>query len=72
LRIPTAVIESDAFLADAKAFFTEDERAELVLYIAMNPDAGVVMPETGGVRKLRWGCARTWQEQRGPGDLLLS
>jgi hypothetical protein len=55
LRIPTAVIESDAFLADAEAFFTEDERAELVLYIAMNPDAGVIMPETGGVRKLRWG-----------------
>ena len=55
LRIPTAVIESEAFLADCKAFFTEDERAELVLYIAMNPDAGVVMAETGGVRKLRWG-----------------
>ena len=55
MRIPTAVIESDAFLADAKSFFTEDERAELVLYIAMNPDAGTVMPETGGVRKLRWG-----------------
>lgn len=55
MRIPTAVVESDAFLADAKAFFTEDERAELVLYIAMNPDAGVIMPETGGVRKLRWG-----------------
>ena len=55
LRVPTAVVESDAFLADAKAFFTEDERAELVLYIAMNPDAGVIMPATGGVRKLRWG-----------------
>ena len=25
-----------------------------MLYIAMNPDAGIVMPETGGVRKLRW------------------
>jgi len=27
----------------------------LVLYLAMNPDAGTIMPETGGVRKLRWG-----------------
>jgi hypothetical protein len=29
-------------------------RAELVWFLALNPDAGNVIPETGGVRKLRW------------------
>jgi hypothetical protein len=28
-----------------------------VLYIAGNPKAGAVIPDTGGVRKLRWGTA---------------
>jgi hypothetical protein len=31
------------------------ERAELVGYLAYRPAAGVVIPGTGGVRKLRWG-----------------
>lgn len=33
---------------------TETERAELVGFVAANPEAGDVMPQTGGVRKLRW------------------
>jgi hypothetical protein len=32
----------------------ESERAELVDYLAYHPTAGVVIPGTGGVRKLRW------------------
>jgi hypothetical protein len=28
-----------------------------VLYIAGNPEAGVVIPDTGGVRKVRWSRA---------------
>lgn len=31
------------------------ERDRLILYLSMNPAAGVVIPGTGGVRKLRWG-----------------
>jgi hypothetical protein len=31
------------------------ERAELVNYLAYHPTAGVILPGTGGVRKLRWG-----------------
>ena len=33
---------------------TEGERAELQMYLALNPDQGALMPGTGGVRKLRW------------------
>jgi hypothetical protein len=33
----------------------DSERSELVEYLAYHPAAGVVIPGTGGVRKLRWG-----------------
>ena len=31
-----------------------DERAAVVLYLAVNPQAGDVMAGTGGARKFRW------------------
>jgi hypothetical protein len=49
------VIETSTFLKKAGRFFDDDERAEIVFYVASNPEAGQIMPETGGVRKLRWG-----------------
>src|SRR5438132_8855272 len=48
------VIESRAYLAAADAAaMTADERERVVLIIAAQPDAGDVMPETGGCRKIR-------------------
>lgn len=32
----------------------ESERVRLVEFIGANPEAGDLIPETGGVRKLRW------------------
>ncbi len=50
------VIETPAYLASAKdENVTEEERHEIVSYIASNPDAGDVMAGTGGARKLRFG-----------------
>jgi hypothetical protein len=49
-----AVVETQRFLKDAQALMPEWERAELVVFIATNPEAGKIIPETGGVRKLRW------------------
>jgi len=42
------------FLKKASRYFDEDERADLIFWLAANPEAGEIMPETGGVRKLRW------------------
>lgn len=50
-----SVYETAAFLRDAKAAgMDEEERDELVTYLAMNPHAGDVIVGTGGARKLRW------------------
>lgn len=49
------VAQTHAFrLAAAKAGMKEDEIDALVSYVSENPTAGVVMPGTGGCRKLRW------------------
>jgi hypothetical protein len=49
------VVETERFLKDARPMMPESERVELVAFIAANPQAGHVIPETGGVRKLRGG-----------------
>jgi putative transcriptional regulator len=43
----------------AQDVWEEAERAAFVDFIAQNPDAGDVIPETGGVRKIRWARAGT-------------
>src|SRR5437868_8647641 len=49
-----SVIETPTFLADAEhAGLSEEDRIEIINLIAGNPTAGVLMPGTGGARKLR-------------------
>jgi mRNA-degrading endonuclease RelE of RelBE toxin-antitoxin system len=49
-----AVVEIEEFLADVKDVLSEEEREALILYVAQYPDAGDRIPDTGGLRKLRW------------------
>ena len=51
---PMAVVETEAFLERAKTILTESQRAGLVAYLASNPQAGQLIPGTGGARKIRW------------------
>ena len=48
------VVETQEFLKRAKSVMPDSERAELVLFVGTNPEAGEIIPETGGVRKIRW------------------
>jgi mRNA-degrading endonuclease RelE of RelBE toxin-antitoxin system len=49
-----AVVETEEFLADVKGVLSEDEHDDLILYVAHHPEAGDLIPESGGLRKLRW------------------
>jgi hypothetical protein len=51
---PMTVVETERFLKDARPLISDGERAELVVFIGANPEAGQVIPNTGGVRKIRW------------------
>jgi hypothetical protein len=35
-------------------YWTEEERGEFAAYIAASPEAGDVVPGSGGIRKVRW------------------
>jgi hypothetical protein len=51
---PMTVVETPFFLRKAAGVLTEGEREQLVAFVAANPEAGDVIPESGGVRKFRW------------------
>jgi hypothetical protein len=48
------VVETPGFLRDAAVALTDEERTEVMSFLEANPQAGDIMPETGGGRKLRW------------------
>ena len=47
---------------------SDAEREELVTFLCANPETGKVMPETGGVRKVRWALAG--RGKRGGGRVI--
>jgi hypothetical protein len=48
------VAETPLFLRQAADVWDEDEHVEFVNFIAADPEAGDVIPDSGGVRKVRW------------------
>ena len=57
------VAETPTFTQQAVKLFDEEEKQELITFLAENPLAGDVIPGTGGVRKLRF--AVTGKGKRG-------
>lgn len=47
-------IESAVFARARAVYLDDDEYAELQQFMMENPEAGRVVPGSGGVRKLRW------------------
>jgi hypothetical protein len=56
-------IESSVFERVLSAYLDDDEYSELQQYLIQNPEAGEVIPGSGGLRKLRW--ARSGVGKRG-------
>lgn len=49
------VIETPLFQKQWRMYWTEDDRGAFAVYISSNPNAGDVVPDSGGIRKVRWG-----------------
>jgi hypothetical protein len=47
-------IESSVFQRVRDVYMDDDEYAELQAFMARDPEAGALVPGSGGVRKLRW------------------
>jgi mRNA-degrading endonuclease RelE of RelBE toxin-antitoxin system len=48
------VAETAVFQRQAALVWGEDERLAFIDFIAATPDAGDLIPDTGGLRKVRW------------------
>jgi len=48
------VVELPTFQKQAARVWADDERMAFIDWIAANPDAGDVIPNAQGVRKVRW------------------
>jgi hypothetical protein len=57
------VAETSLFIRQAAAVWDDEERESFVNFIARTPEIGVVVPDTWGVRKVRW--ARPGSGKRG-------
>ena len=57
------IIESPLFSRLWPDYWSEDERGEFTAFIANSPEAGAVIPGSGGCRKIRW--ARAGAGKRG-------
>jgi mRNA-degrading endonuclease RelE of RelBE toxin-antitoxin system len=50
-----AVVKTPSYLADAERLFSPLERKAIVDRLAADPTCGVVIPGSGGIRKVRFG-----------------
>jgi hypothetical protein len=49
---PMTVVETEEFLKGLQPLMSDEKRADLVALVRANPEAGEIMPENGGVRKI--------------------
>jgi len=49
------VVETRPFQQRVVGRLSDEERLAFIAYIAAHPEAGGIVPATGGVRKVRWG-----------------
>jgi len=49
------VAETQEYIREAEKLLSQDERRDLISYLAAHPRAGDLIQGTGGLRKLRWG-----------------
>ena len=48
------IAETESFQKKVLKLLSGDEKNELISYLAENPNSGVLIQGTGGLRKLRW------------------
>ncbi|MCC6298271.1 MAG: type II toxin-antitoxin system RelE/ParE family toxin [Anaerolineales bacterium] len=47
-------IETSVFTRQVTSLLSDDEYRQLQIALSSHPDAGVIIPHSGGLRKIRW------------------
>ncbi len=50
------VVELESFIDVVSSLLTDEERSELISFLANSPEWGDLIPGTSGLRKIRWGA----------------
>ena len=58
-------LEAPAFTRHLSSYLNDDDYRELQIRLSASPEAGDLMPGTGGFRKVRWADARRGKGRRG-------
>ncbi len=53
------IIETTLFQKQWPLYWTEQQRGDFAAYLSIHPNAGSVVPNSGGLRKIRWGRTET-------------
>jgi hypothetical protein len=48
------IVETPTFVEEAARIWSDGERLDFFAWIASQPEAGIVIPGSGGCRKVRW------------------
>ena len=48
-------VETPTFIKCSEKCWSEQDKVEFISWIASHPEVGDVIPESGGLRKVRWG-----------------
>src|SRR5690348_10571954 len=51
------IVETTAFTAEWPRYWTPEEFGDFCAWLALQPEAGAVVPKSGGCRKVRWAVA---------------
>ncbi len=51
---PITIVEMRGFMREISSLLSPEEVNALIDHIAFHPEGGVVIPGTGGMRKMRW------------------
>lgn len=51
-------IETSIFTRQVTTLLTDDEYSQLQVALSAHPEAGAIVPHSGGLRKIRWAMSR--------------
>ena len=54
--LPMTIVETKAFVSGSRTIFTDEELADAEMHLALYPESGTVIQDTGGIRKIRFGA----------------
>jgi hypothetical protein len=54
MKPPMTMWESESFIRQAEELMSAEEKRCVMFYLGLQPEAGELIPDTGGARKLRW------------------